>query len=170
MAFDREPWVSYEVKTMADALSIMRAFGELDFLSARESGCLSIGRADGHGKDYANAKERWEIPQGVELRQRGGRGFYTAELVFYPLTPRVKVSVKIEQFPYQFRAHMDANYSRHGEVSSAKLNEPNALLGMYTERVKFNGGLPDAFDLRYYFSGPDHVADLINILPQKVTA
>lgn len=165
-----EPWVTYKVKTLADALAIMRAFGELDFVSARESGCLSIARADEHGKQYADVADRWEIPECVELRQHGGRGFYSAEVAFHPVAPRVQVKIDVEQFPYQFRAQLSAHYSQHGEVSSVTFREPDLLRGQYTERVKFSGGSADAFDLRYYFSGADHFADILNLLPAQVAA
>ncbi len=157
-------WVKYEVQTLAEALAIVRAFGELRHVSARESGCLSINPDGQHGKQYADVAPLWEIPECIELCQHGGRGFYSPEIVFYPVAPAARVYIEIKAFPYQYRATMDATYSEHGKVAKATLREPDALLGMYTERVKYSGGSADAFDYRLYFSGPDHFADIVNAL------
>jgi hypothetical protein len=164
------PWIKYEVATLAEAMPIIRAYGELDFMDARESGCLSITRASWQSKEYADATQRWEITECIELRQHGGKGFYSAELVFYPVAYQAKVIIEVSQFPYQFRASMRATYTNEGDVAKATFVEPAALQGMFTERVKYGGGGRDAFDYRLYFSGPDHFEDVLRLLPDKVTA
>jgi hypothetical protein len=155
------PWVSYKVKTLTEAVEILRQLGPLETVSARESGCLAINPDGEHGKHYADVEPRWEVTDCVEMQQHGGKGFYTAELKAWAVSPKVYVHVEIEQFPYNFRAHMQATYNKYGEPVTANFREPEILRGHYSQRVKF--GSRDAFDLRYYFTGIDHIADVARL-------
>src|ERR1043165_9971358 len=79
-----EPWIAYKVDTLADALAIAAKFGKLRDVSAIESGCLSIEPVGTHKKPYAETAPRWTLEECIGLRQHGGKGFYTAELEFWP--------------------------------------------------------------------------------------
>lgn len=158
------PNVSYKVDTLREALAIAQAFPAPLDVSAIESGCLSIQPVGFHSKQYADKPARWEVYQGIQIRQSGGKGFYTAAVSFWCKTAgreRIEVSIDVERFPHKFRAYVSATYSRHGDVSNAVFHDSELRHLSPAERVKFNGGGADAFDIRYFFSGIDCLNEVV---------
>ncbi len=164
-SFDKAPWLCYKVKTLHDALALMRLFPQPSEISAVRSGCLSVCPPELHGKDYKVGELLWTEPTSIEIRQHGGRGFFSCGIDFWVQDfaglAWAKINIDVDSLPYQLRASMSANYDRHGEVTTAQFHEPDLLRHAATRRVKYSGGSRDAFDIRYYFSGPDHLEDFM---------
>lgn len=164
------PWLSYKTKTLAEALDIARTFPAPLNVSARERGCVSVAPIGHHSPEYFSdkAKERWAVPGAIEVRQHGGRGFYTATLSFWCVVAcgrdRVKVDIDIEQFPWQLRSRMNARYDSYGNVEQAQFIEGRIPAETKpAARIKFGGGSRDSFDIRHYFGGIDHAAKLAEV-------
>ena len=79
----RVPNIAYKVATLAEAREIIAAYPEPLDISARQRGCLSIAPDALHAKEYADVPSRWEVYQGIEVRQHGGKGFYSASVEFW---------------------------------------------------------------------------------------
>lgn len=166
----RPSWVSYKVKTLPEAVAILRAYGKLKTISAIESGCLSISPEGEHSKQYADKPARWVQEEAIELRQHGGKGFYSVHVDAYPVTPSVRVSIEVEAFPWAAKAHMRCTYTQHGEPANCRFEEPEALKHCGGIRTKFAGGSADAFDLRYHFGGCDALESWAQTLEKKQAA
>lgn len=165
-SYHRVPTIAYKVNTLADARAIIAAYPEPMDISARERGCLSIAPDALHGKDYAEVPSRWEVYQGIGVRQHGGKGFYTASVEFWTIVPAlhvgpVQVCIEVAQFPHKYRARMKVYYDNQGEVHQAEFIDSDIRHDFAAERVKYSGGSADAFDIRYYFSALDCFDELV---------
>lgn len=164
-SYHRVPTIAYKVNTLADARSIIAAYPEPMDISARQSGCLSIAPDSLHHKDYADVPSRWEVYQGICVRQHGGKGFYTASVEFWTVVNGdigpVHVSIEVAQFPHKYRARIKATYDNQGNVHRAEFIDSDIRHDFAAERVKYSGGSEDAFDIRYYFSALDCFDELV---------
>jgi hypothetical protein len=158
------PWISYHVETLEDALGIVRAFPQPFDVSAVSDGCLSIAPVGTHRARYDGKPEKWSVPQGIEVAQHGGRGFFTATVAFWCASGGrdcIKVKIEVKQFPWKYRARMNCRYNAYGHVEQAEFIDSELRQQSPAARVKFDGGSRDAFDIRYYFSGADRLAEVI---------
>jgi hypothetical protein len=159
--FKGRPWVCYQVDTLTEAARIIEAYGSLADISGIESGCFSVQPVGEHGKEYEGKAPRWEVPQGVEIKQSGGKGFCSAGVNFYPESRYIRVKIEVEKFPYQFRAHMACAYNRYGDPVTCTFTDAKPLQANATARVKYADGTRDAFHISYFFSGVDHFREVI---------
>lgn len=166
--FRPRPHITYEITSLEQAVSIIEAYGALEEVAAKERGCLSVAVVGEHSAEYAEGKERWSIPELIEVRQHGGKGFYSAEVVFYPVSPKVRVDLKFkwthggaEGFPHDYRATISARYGSYGDVLSAVFGEPYKLVNKGVKKVKWGAGSQDAFDFAVYFSGLEQFKKLL---------
>jgi hypothetical protein len=159
-------WVSYEAKDAADAISIARAYPAPFEVTCNKSACTSIAPAQYQGKQYRDeANERWRVPDCVMIEQHGGKGFYSAKLIFW--TEGVRVAV---EFPLEPKLR-DCKYWTGGEFGRA--GEWVAQFGRITghnEVTRFSGGSPDSFNNVYAFAGVDEVARALFVHPQQQDA
>jgi hypothetical protein len=158
------PWLSYHVETLEDALGIVRAFPQPFDVSAVSDGCLSIAPVGRHRARYQGKPETWRVPQGIEVAQHGGRGFFTGTVAFWCASGGrdcIKVKIEVKQFPWKYRARMNCRYGAYGHVEQAEFIDSELRHLSPAARVKYNGGSPDAFDIRYFFSGADRLAEVV---------
>lgn len=154
------PWVIFQSDTLNNAVEIIQAFGEPLTVTCRKDGAVSVCPEDEHGTRYLQKPVEWSVPRCVKLRQHGGRGFYVVELVAY--TQPIRVSVKIANLPWHFRASLSAHHNSDGVPTHAVFNENTGILKeLKSQRVKFASGSIDAFHLRYYFEGPEKLLNLV---------
>jgi len=157
-------WVQYTVDTLVEAYGILRAYwGEFEPVSAVESGCLSVAVVGEHGPHYEGKEARWTVPECITVRQSGGKGYYAASVSFNPklqMSIPILVKIEVKNFPQAFKARKDCTYNKFGDPGTCRLVEPSNWpprpISWATARVNFGGGSRDAFDLNYYFSGPEH--------------
>jgi hypothetical protein len=146
-------WVSFKEENLVSAYDLALLLQDkftLRTVQARRSSCLSIQPAGWHEDSYQNVAPEWELEHCVEVRQYGGRGFYSFEVSFWLDEPAVKVQIEVKDVPYKLRASKPASYDRHGNVVSAEFNPP-PYTG--TREVLFAGGSRDSYDHREYFNG-----------------
>lgn len=159
------PRIAYKVDNLADALPILAAYGELAEVSGVSSGCFSVQPVGEHGKEYQDKDPRWEVPACIAIEQSGGKGFYSANIAAWPVSPWVQIDIEIKNFPGQWRARMSCTYTRQGDPATCTFTDSKEIQAMATARVKFAGGSRDAFHVNYYFSGLEHLKELLAVLP-----
>lgn len=106
------PWVSYSVKTLADALDIFRLYTPAPFVVAKNGGCTVLGpwgyieeryNVDHPAKtNYRPYEVEFEIPDGApSIECSAGQGYRSEELEFFTVHNGVllKVGVRMEQCP-----------------------------------------------------------------------
>lgn len=170
-SFDRCPWLCYKVKTPADACALIRAFPEPAEVSAMESGCLSIQPPELQRDPYAKGRVRWIEPAAVEVRQSGGRGFFSCDVSFWTQDcaglPWAHVKIDVESLDYRLRAVLTARYDRYGNVERAEFRDSEPMRAGCAQRVKFGSGSADSFEVRYFFSGADRLEAFLRNWPER---
>jgi hypothetical protein len=162
------PWVSYKVETLTEALEIIKAYGSLQEVSAIDDGCVSTAPPKEHPKQYLEKDPRWEVPECIEFHQEGGKGFYMAKLVCYVVSPKVRLGIEIKSLPYQARISKSCTFNHSGDPVNCTLNEPpTTFKTSATARISYGGGSRDAFMVRYYYSGVEHLKEIVNAFEKK---
>lgn len=169
-SFDKCPWLCYRVKTLADAVALSRLFPAPAEVSARKNGCLSIQPPELQAARYANSEERWTEPGLIEIAQHGGKGFYSCCLSFWVQDfaglPWARIKIDVDALQWQLRASISARYDRYGNVERAEFRDSEPMRTACTQRVKYGSGSLDAFDVRYFFSGLNHLEDFLRNWPE----
>lgn len=97
-----QPWVTYEVETLAEALNIIKLFGPRRTVAHHRNGCsCSIPKGWEWGS-YTTGKSNvvWEVEDYVALRQEVGFHYCTWTLVCYPeREPWIMLRVKVSNLP-----------------------------------------------------------------------
>jgi hypothetical protein len=154
------PWVTFETKTAAEAINILKAYGPLLDVECRESGSTSIQPAQYQTKQYAEGKLRWTVPQCVIIEQHGGKGFYTSTLSAWVDGAHIKIDFPLA---WPLRDNVRAEYdSRDGHVLPHTHVYTQGKLKGHSQRVKYHSEL-DSFNVRYAFAGMDAVAGALEV-------
>jgi hypothetical protein len=150
-----EPWISYEVATLADALGLIKQFPAPLNVSGVEDGCFDVKPVGYHEERYEKKAPRWIVNDCIQIAQHEyGQGHYhdMTVIFWYALGAKcIRVCITVKQ-RWKYASYVNAFYNSDGSVHSARLVECKTPLITEDARVKFDAGSRDGMHLIYFYT------------------